>query len=189
MAYVRIIGITGMPGAGKTTLASYISGKLGIPTFSMGNVIREKSIEMGYGLSKEGQRKVVKILREQGGKDIVAKLTLEKIEKSKSDLIIIDGIRSPTEVDFFSKNAKMIVLALHASPKRRFFLLKNRGREDDPKDFNDFKERDKLELELGIGSVIATADFMIVNEDISLEDLYKQFELLQGKILKAFEQE
>jgi dephospho-CoA kinase len=187
LEHVRIIGITGMPGAGKTTIASYVSSKFGIPTFSMGNIIREKSIELGYGLSKEGQRKVVKILREQGGKDIVAKLTLEKIEKSNSKLVIIDGIRSPSEVEFFSKHARIVILALHASPKRRFYLLKKRGREDDPKDFNEFKERDKIELELGIGSVIAVADYMIVNEYITVEELYKQFDALQERILSDFE--
>jgi hypothetical protein len=39
-----------MPGAGKTTIASYVSSKFGIPTFSMGQHNKgKKSIELGYG--------------------------------------------------------------------------------------------------------------------------------------------
>ncbi len=35
-----IIGLTGMPGAGKTTVANYLSQK-GIPLLLMGDVVRE----------------------------------------------------------------------------------------------------------------------------------------------------
>ncbi|MGC9208321.1 MAG: AAA family ATPase [Nitrososphaeria archaeon] len=188
MAQLKILGITGMPGAGKTTIALYVSNRLSIPTFSMGDVIREKSVELGFGLDKESQRRVVKMLREQGGKEIVARLTLDKIARSGSELIIIDGIRSMDEVEFFRKKAKMIILALHASPRRRYSLLRNRGRNDDPKNLNEFLERDRLELELGIGSVIAIADFMIVNEFLSLDELYREFDHLQDKILEYFNQ-
>lgn len=64
-----------------------------------------------------------------------------------------------------------MILGIHASPARRFKLLKERGRPDDPRTFNEFVERDMLELGLGIGSVIALSDVMIVNEDITLDDL------------------
>ncbi len=176
-----------MPGAGKTTIASYISEKLGFPIFSMGNIIREKSIELGFGLDKEGQKKVVKLLREQGGKDIVAKLTLEKIMKSGSKIVIIDGIRSLNEVEFFSNNAKVVLLAIHASPLRRFNLLRKRGRQDDPKDIKEFEDRDKLELDLGIGSVIALSDFVIVNEDLTLEQFYSKFDEIKETLLNSLE--
>jgi dephospho-CoA kinase len=175
-----ILGITGMPGAGKTTVAKYISSR-GIKVLAMGDIIREKAKEMGYGAGKEGQKRVVKELREIGGKDIVAKLTLEKMIKMNLENVIIDGIRSMHEVDLFSSNFKVTLLAVHASQTRRYELLSKRGRIDDPHKIEDFKERDKLEIELGIGAVIALSDLMIVNEDISLNELHTQTDYLLEK--------
>ncbi|MEM3701979.1 MAG: nucleoside monophosphate kinase, partial [Conexivisphaerales archaeon] len=174
------LGITGMPGAGKTTVANYISSR-GIKSLAMGDIIREKAKEMGYGAGKEGQKMVVRELREIGGKDIVAKLTLEKMVKMDLEKVIIDGIRSMHEVELFSSHFKVILLAVHASQVRRYEFLSKRGRTDDPHKIEDFKERDKLEIELGIGNVIALSDLMLVNEDISLSELRVQTEKLIKK--------
>ncbi len=175
-----IVGITGMPGAGKTTVAKYISSR-GIKVLAMGDIIREKAKEMGYGAGKEGQKRVVRELRETGGKDIVAKLTLEKMKKLNLESVIIDGIRSMHEVELFSSYSKVILLAVHASQNRRYEFLSKRGRTDDPNKFEDFKERDRLELELGVGNVIALSDLMIVNEDISLDELRSLTDKLVSK--------
>ena len=175
-----IVGITGMPGAGKTTVANYISSR-GIKVLAMGDIIREKAKELGYGAGKEGQKRVVRELRETGGKDIVAKLTMEKIIKLNLDKVIIDGIRSMDEVEFFSSHSKIILIAVHASQKRRYEFLSKRGRIDDPNRFEDLKERDMLELELGVGNVIALSDYMIVNEDITLEELKSSADKLVNK--------
>lgn len=175
-----ILGITGMPGAGKTTVAKHISSR-GIKDLAMGDIIREKAKEMGYGAGKEGQKMVVNKLRETGGKDIVARLTLEKMIKMNLENVIIDGIRSMHEVELFSTQFKVILLAVHASQARRYEFLSKRGRTDDPHKIEDFKERDKLEIELGIGTVIALSDLMIVNEDISLNELQAQTDNLLEK--------
>ena len=44
---------------------------------------------------------------------------------------------------------------------------------DDPETYDDFLVRDKRELGFGLGEVIATADYLLVNED-SLEDFQEQ---------------
>ena len=57
-----------------------------------------------------------------------------------------------------------ILLAIHSSPKARFERLRARGRFDAPKDWREFHERDERELGWGLGSLIAMADHLIVNE-------------------------
>ena len=37
-------------------------------------------------------------------------------------------------------------------------------REDDSKDYNEFLKRDQMELDFGIGTVIALSDKIIINE-------------------------
>jgi dephospho-CoA kinase len=78
---------------------------------------------------------------------------------------MIEGIRSPYEVEIFRKNFKDFkVIAVHSTPKTRFKRLKKRMRDDDSVELSQFKKRDERELKFGIGNVIATADYMIVNE-------------------------
>jgi dephospho-CoA kinase len=68
------------------------------------------------------------------------------------------------EVETFRKKANVILVAVHASPKRRFELLKERGRSDDPITRDAFTKRDERELGVGIGEAIAMADEVVSNE-------------------------
>lgn len=181
MERIKLIGITGMPGAGKTTISGFI-GSMGIPVLSMGDVIREKTVELGYRIDRESQKAIVKRLREMYGEDAVAMLTFEKAKKLNSPVIVIDGVRSLAEIRYFKERVERVtILGVHASPARRFNLLKGRGRPDDPKTFDEFVERDMLELSLGIGSVIALSDVMVVNEELSLNDLKRAVDELFRK--------
>ncbi len=168
-----VLILSGMPGAGKTTVSHFLKSN-GSYIVSMGDIIRENAIELGYGQDRDGQAATMRVLREKEGPDIVAKITMESVEKKGANLTIIDGMRSLEERDYFASRTHMRVLALHASPPRRFALLSSRGRDDDPKDFKVFEERDRNELKLGLGNVIALADYMIINEDITLEQLHAE---------------
>jgi dephospho-CoA kinase len=78
---------------------------------------------------------------------------------------MIEGIRSPYEVEIFKKNfTEFKVIAIHSTPNTRFKRLKRRMRPDDSHEESDFQMRDQRELNFGIGNVIATADYMVVNE-------------------------
>ena len=103
-------------------------------------------------------------IREEMGEDAVAKLVVRKLKEMSEKLIIVDGVRSLKEIDYFSKYAKVVIVAVHASPRERFRRLSRRGRRDDPKTWEEFRERDIKELNIGIGQVIALADVMVVNE-------------------------
>ena len=160
---MRVMGISGMPGAGKA-LVPEIAGEKGVMTVSMGDIIREEAKKRG-----EPSKETAKNLRKEHGDFIVAELTVKKIKKIIEDgfesSIIIDGIRSPFEVNLFKENFDdFIVLSIFANPKIRFERIKTRNREDDTTDYEVFAQRDKNELGFGIGEVIALSDKLIVNE-------------------------
>ena len=86
---------------------------------------------------------------------------------------MVDGIRSLTEIEAFGRAGRVLLLAIHASRERRFSLLKERGRSDDPITYETFLKRDERELEVGIGRAIALADEVISNEHITPQTLSK----------------
>lgn len=169
-AELLVVAITGMPGAGKSTAASALE-KEGWAKIVMGDIIREETKRRGLEVNERNTAEVMKELRLRYGESAIAELCLKKIDELGSDMIVIDGIRSMSEVDVFRRRGEVLLIAIHASRRRRFELLRKRGRSDDPVDYEMFLKRDDRELRIGIGEAIALADEVISNEHISPETL------------------
>ena len=169
-ASLLIVAITGMPGAGKSTAARALVA-MGWKRVIMGDVIREETKRRDLAPDSKNTGEVMKQLRKERGEAAVAELCLEAIRKAGSDRVVVDGIRSISEVETFRKSAEMILIAVHASQRRRFALLKERGRSDDPLSYEMFLKREERELEVGIGDAIALADEMVSNEHVAPEKL------------------
>ncbi len=87
------------------------------------------------------------------------------IEDKLATTIIVEGIRSPFEVNMFKENFDdFIILSIFANPAIRFKRLQQRNREDDSENYEDFLKRDQMELDFGIGTVISLSDKIIINE-------------------------
>ena len=178
-----VIGVTGMPGAGKAT-ASEIVREMGFSVIVMGDEVRAEAERRGLAVTPENLGKVMLQVRREEGPGVLAKRCIPKILKSKSRGVLIDGLRSLHEVEEFRRHFQNFkVIAIHASPKTRFQRLKRRCRRDDPKDWETFIERDRRELSVGIGDVIATADYMVVNEGTK-SSLRRELRSLIKKILE-----
>ena len=164
-----LIGTTGMPGAGKDTVREVIQ-KLGFQVIVMGDEVRSEAKRRGLDITPENLGKIMLEMRRVEGPAAIAKRCIQKIKSMDSPFILIDGIRSLHEVEEFRRIfPDFKVLAIHASPETRFKRLLRRGREDDPKSWEDFMKRDMRELSVGLGNVIATADYMLVNEGTKVE--------------------
>ena len=169
---MQVMGISGLPGSGKS-LVSDMATEKGALIVSMGDIIREEAKKRGESTKETAQN-----LRAEHGEYIVSELTIKKIkeiqQQNKTHTIIVEGIRSPQEVNMFKKNFdNFIILSIFANPKLRFERLLNRIREDDSQDYNEFKRRDKMELDFGIGTVISLSDKIIINEN-DLESYQKE---------------
>ena len=159
-----VVGVAGMPGAGKATMKEMVE-KLGYPVIVMGDEVREETRRRGMKLTPENVGMVMLKLREEEGLAVVAKRCVPKIEKAQGKVVIVDGIRSLHEVNEFKRHfPNFTLIAIHASPETRFQRLFQRKRSDDPEGWETFVERDLRELSVGLGSAIATADHMIINE-------------------------
>lgn len=164
MITLKIIIITGMPGAGKSEVASAFHNA-GIPLIIMGDVIRQETRNRGLETNPENTKKVMLELREVHGPGAVATRCLDGLCKHESDIIVIEGCRSIAEIDVFDDYAEeVIVVCVHTSPKIRYSRLQERNREDAPSNWEVFRERDIREVSVGLGAVIALSDIMLINE-------------------------
>jgi dephospho-CoA kinase len=179
MSAKTVIGVAGMPGAGKS-LVTRTAEAMGYSVVIMGDVVREETTKRGLSLTPENVGAVMLKLREEEGPAVVAKHCVPKIKNAKSDVVIIDGLRSLFEVDEYKRHFKnFATIAVHASPETRFQRLFRRKRSDDPQGWKTFHERDMRELSVGLGNVIATANYMIINEGPKLQTEKQSHDLLR----------
>ncbi len=167
---MKILIVTGMPGAGKEELLN-VARSMDIPFLRMGDVVREFHANSGAAEQGLTVGQVANREREIHGKDIWAK---RAIEKMSGDLFLIDGCRSMDEVQSYRRlSSEVYIIAVHAPRGIRYERLVKRGRDDAPKNMDEFDERDERELGWGLGNVIALSDILIVN-DSDLESFRDQ---------------
>ncbi|WP_338601866.1 AAA family ATPase [Sulfolobus tengchongensis] len=179
---IKVILITGMPGSGKSEFSKILKEK-GARIIVMSDVVKKRySIE-----AKPGERLMdfAKRLREIYGDGVVARLSVEELESSKYNLVAFDGVRSLAEVEEFRRllGDDIYIVAIHSPPKLRYKRMIERMRSDDSKEVSDLIRRDREELNLGIGEVIAMADYIIVN-DSTYEEFKKRCDEVIDRVLK-----
>jgi len=173
--------VVGMPGAGKS-LASGVAGEMKMPVFVSGDIIRNEARKMGLSPNKKNLGRLMLRIRQTEGIGAVARRLIPLIEESGRRHVVYEGARNIEEIDELARRYRVTVIAIHASPKSRFQRLLKRKRSDRPRTEADFSERDKRELTVGVGKVIALADRMLENED-SREALKRRMKRVLRTIL------
>ncbi|MEM4717683.1 MAG: AAA family ATPase [Desulfurococcaceae archaeon] len=176
------IVVAGMPGSGKSIVIE-AAKKLSLPVYSMGDVVREETMRRYGTISPDLMVETSRKLREEYGEEIIAIRTHKKIHE-KDHIVVIDGVRSIREIEFFKRTGNVVIIAVHASPNTRFRRLIARKRPGDPIKYEDFIKRDLTELKFGLGNVIALADYMIINEGSIDEALNRSISLLRSLVEK-----
>ncbi len=176
---MKTLIITGLPGSGKEELLA-VAREMDIPFLRMGDIVREHHAK---SRSKKGLTvgEFADAERKKKGADIWAKLAMEKMS---GDIFLVDGCRSIDEVDAFrTLSDDVYIIAIHSSPETRYERLVKRGREDAPREWVEFADRDSREMSWGVAEVIALADVMFVNEsdlDVFHKDVRKKLKEIKG---------
>ena len=159
-----------MPGSGKSTIVSALKAK-GIEALNLGDGVRAEAKRRNLEPTGDNLGKLMLELRKKNGAGAIAELLTESIKNSQSKVIIVDGVRSTTEIEVLRNVGSVKLLSIEATADTRYKFLSSRGRSDDPITREKFEERDNRELGVGIGESIAIADETIVNSDITLDEL------------------
>ncbi len=158
----RVICVTGMPGCGKEEFVK-VAEERGLPVARMGDVVREEARRRGLKFGDETVGGMAHEERVKHGFGVWAERTVPLV---KAGTTVIDGVRNPEEVEVFRRafGDRLVVVAIHASPRTRYERIMKRARGDDALSKEEFHRREERELGWGLGEVIASADVMIVNE-------------------------
>ena len=162
---MKIIGFVGLPGSGKGA-ASDVARSMGLVVVLMGDIIRQEAARLGLEWTDENLGKVGNLLRSQEGPDVVARRTLEIAKLAGKDLVVIDGIRSKAEVDFFREHSgDFHLIEIWTSPEARLSRVSVRGRSDDANGgANNLQKRECRELGWGMNDAILEADLRLSND-------------------------
>lgn len=166
LAEVRIVGVTGLPGVKKHLVCSMLHSRHGIPGIGLSAVVRRVASCSGAVESYACLRDSGLRLREEGGRDIVARMSVPDILGLESYAATVDGIRDVEEAAYFRKHAAAFVLvAVHASQSTRYSFRHWCDWTDNPFTNRErFCVRDQEEIRLGVAEALALADYHVVNE-------------------------
>lgn len=138
-----VIGLTGRNGSGKGVVADALKKK-GFAYVSLSDVLREEIRKAGKEVTRENLIQMGRSLRQEGGPGVLAERVLPKIKEAKN--IIVDSIRHPDEVKILKQKVGLKLICIQADQKVRFERCKQRGRENDPVEFNEFVRLENEEL-------------------------------------------
>jgi len=180
---LKIIGFVGLPGSGKG-VASNVAREMGIEVLVMGDVIRQEASRLGLEPNDQNLGLIGNQLRLKEGPAAVAQRTMENAIATGKDMVVIDGLRSKVEADFFRDNASEFHLIHICAPlEARLKWLEARGRSDDPgqvlmadqkiissclepgrKVAEALEARECRELSWGMSEAMKTADLKLRND-------------------------
>lgn len=159
-----IIGLTGKNGSGKGEVAEFLI-KRGFHYYSLSDEIREEMKKAGIKITRENLIPFANKIRNERGPSYLAEQILKRLDPDK--YYVIDSVRNPFEVETLRKRKDFHLISVVADPKVRFERLKDRGRENDPTDYEKFLEIDAAEA---------------YNPDPSAQQLDRTHEMSDAKI-------
>ncbi|MFO7966522.1 MAG: AAA family ATPase [Archaeoglobaceae archaeon] len=164
MDHKLIVAFVGLPLSGKST-AARVAENLGFPVVVMGDVIRDEVIHRGLDLTDSNAGKVAIELRENEGMDAIARRCVPLIRSRKESVVVVDGIRSDSEVEHFKQEfgQNFILINIQAETDERFDRSVRRERGDDIATIEELKSRDQRELSWSMEKAIKRADLAIEN--------------------------
>lgn len=171
---LKVIGIVGLPGSGKTEVAKALA-KLDVPSVRMGDVVWGELKRRGKSINEANVAKVSNEFRKREGMGAIAKRCVPLIEASGSGkrAVVVDGIRGIAEVNEFRKKfgRNFHLIAIWANEEVRYRRIASRKRADDSITRESFRKKDLRELSWGLGGAIALSDVMFINEG-TIEELH-----------------
>jgi len=169
---MRILCIVGMPASGKTIISDKVK-QLGIFTLTTGDIVREEMQRKGIIYTENNERKISKWFY-KNNRELMRRIIDKITEANNPDPIVIEGFRSPKQIQELKDRLhgeEISILAVHTSPEIRWKREKERRRYHG-EGYRNIKERDKMEIEMGLPELIIMADHMLVN-NLSLSDFRK----------------
>jgi len=144
-----IIGLVGLPGAGKTTVTEFLE-KHGFVWVILSDIIRDELAKRGVvDMTREILQNTGNEMRRKFGPDILAKRAMKQLKILGNEKYVIDGIRNLSEIAYLKKQKQFYLVGVTAPSKIRFDRLKERKTNPLQKSYREFLLQEHRENELG----------------------------------------
>ncbi len=183
---VKIIGIAGAFGSGKSTAADYLETK-GYAKISLSKFLEDALV---YSGEKEVTRKKLQDLgntwREKHGAGVLAMRAIEYIKDKKIEKVVVEGFRNIKEVEEFRGFGNFKLIGLFVNRDVRYNRLKNLKRREKltPELFEKLDYRDmgigEKEAGLQVAVCVAISDIFIENNESEKEMFQKIEKIVKG---------
>lgn len=181
----KVIGIIGEQAGGKGAVSGIIIKNFGGARLRTSDILRRTLDDIYIEFNRPNLIKLAITLKNNFGQAVLMESMLKEVEKTDSDLIVVDGIRMPGDTEPFKReygnDFKLIYVT--ADAKVRYERSRARGEkaEEAKASFEEFLAKDGEETEKYIPEVGKTADFTI-NNDGTKDDLEKRIIEIMEKI-------
>jgi len=178
----KIIGFCGKISSGKGTACAYLQEKYGAEIVMFSQSLRDVLNRLYMDITRENMQKLSTILRQEFSQSILAKVVSQDAQNSQANLIVVDGIRRPKDIEYLEKLPNFILVSIEAEQEKRWQRLVTRGQNQDDinKTFEQFKIDEQAETELLIDEIAKKANYVIDNNG-STEDFFSQIEIIYSK--------
>src|SRR3989338_2152151 len=162
MAAKTIIGLVGMPASGKSLVADYIVKKYDASHIKTHEFIWNFLKARGVKPDEDTSMMAALYIWAEYGDLPLADWVSKQIRNSKSKCVVIDSLRTTEEARIFKNKFKdnFHIVAVLARPQIRFDRQAKRARFG-PLTKLALRMRDREELRLGVGDLIASAEHYI----------------------------
>ncbi|RLG55545.1 MAG: hypothetical protein DRN88_05550 [Candidatus Hydrothermarchaeota archaeon] len=168
-----VIGLTGKIGAGKSAVAKYISKNYNASEHRFSQILMDILDRLYLPHKREYLQSLGACLRKIR-EDVIVEAFKKDLEKDKSEIIVIDGIRYPNEVKMLRSFEKNVLICIEAPVELRYERCKKRKEKEETRlTFEEFLKNEEAETEKRIEEICKEADF-IINNDSTLEELFKK---------------
>lgn len=154
-----IIGLTGMPGSGKTLVARALERR-GFASLTLSRLMTEALRHRDEVAFTRERWRLSRELREKYGSAFLAERAWKQLAEDLPAVAVLDGIRSLAECAYLSQRAPLRVVAFQRPCELRYRRLLAGEHGIFRREPHSITELDAHELSLGVGHVIALADYV-----------------------------
>lgn len=177
-----ILGFVGEMASGKGTAVSYIQEKYGAATYSFSTMLRDMLDRLYLPHTRDNMIDLSIFVRQRFGEDVMARTMANDVQKNPAEIIAVEGIRRPADIEYLKKLPGFHVVEIVADERTRYDRLVKRTQNpgDATKTLEEFQADSRKPTEISIREVAKEATERVYNNGV-VEESQKQLDELIKK--------